>query len=226
MIAAMIPCYNEEKTIGEIVRSCLRYVDKVVVADDQSTDRTVMVAIDHGANVIQTTGDHGPGKAYRVGVVHALKIGADVVITLDGDGQHDPDQIPELLKQINYCDVVSTSRFLSNSTKIPVYRRFGINVITFAFNFGHKVRLTDSQCGFKAFRKDALRYVTLTENGFGYSTEMLVKIRKAGCKIKEIPTTVRYFDDFKQNSSLHPVKHGLQVLRDTLKWRIKCELLS
>lgn len=226
MIVAVIPCYNEEKTIDSIVKQCLQYVDEVVVADDQSTDCTIAVAMDCGAKVVQTMGNHGPGKAYRIGIKTALRYGADIIVTLDGDGQHNPDEIPKLLRQLEYCDMINTSRFLDNRTNMPLYRRLGIWVITLAFNLGHKVWLTDSQCGFRAFKKKVFESVTLTENGFGYSTEILIKIRKANFRIKEIPTIVKYFSDFSQNSSTNPVKHGIEVLKDTLKWRFKCELLS
>lgn len=226
VIVAVIPCYNEELAIGNIVEQCLQYVDAVIVSDDQSTDRTVAMAMEYGAQVIQTTGDHGPGKAYRIGILKALSINADVIITLDGDGQHNPSFIPALLEHILACDMVNTSRFLDNNTAIPVYRKFGIWMITIAFNFGNKIKLTDSQCSFRAYRRAIFNKVKITENGFGYSTEILIKIRKNKYCMKEIPTIVKYFGNFNQNSSVNPVKHGLQVLFDTIKWRIICELLS
>lgn len=225
MIVAVIPCYNEELAISNIVKQCLRYVDAVVVADDQSTDNTIAVAIRSGAVALQTSGQHGPGKAYRMGITHAIKMNADVIVTLDGDGQHDPDEIPKLLKQLQHCDMVITSRFMDNLTHMPFYRKVGIWLITTAYNFGSQTKIKDSQCGLRAAYASVLYDIKLTENGFGYSTEMLVKARAKGYSIVEIPTIVKYHNEFNQNSSLNPLLHGLEVMLCTLKWRIRCEFL-
>jgi glycosyltransferase involved in cell wall biosynthesis len=224
MITAVIPCFNEEKTIGDIVKQCLKYVDEVVVSDDQSTDRTVTVALRNKAIVYQTDGEHGPGKAYRMGIACALRRGADIIVTLDGDGQHDPNEIPKLLKQLEKCDMVITSRFMDNLTNMPFYRRAGVWLITVAYNFGSKIKIKDSQCGLRAAYASRFNNLHLEDNGFGYSVEMLVKARKYGYRIAEIPTIVKYHKSLKENSSLNPIKHGFQVLFDTIKWRIKCEI--
>jgi glycosyltransferase involved in cell wall biosynthesis len=221
---AVIPCFNEEKTIGNIVEQCLKYVDEVVVSDDQSTDRTVAVAMQNKAIVYQTSGEHGPGKAYRMGIEYALRRGADIIVTLDGDGQHDPKEISKLLKQLEKYDMVITSRFMDDLTHMPFYRRVGIWLITVAYNFGSQTKIKDSQCGLRAAHASLFNNLHLEENGFGYSVEMLVKARAYGYRIVEIPTTVKYHKTFKENSSSNPIKHGLQVLFDTIKWRIRCEI--
>jgi glycosyltransferase involved in cell wall biosynthesis len=224
MITAVVPCYNEEKTIGDIVNQCLLYVDEVIVADDQSVDRTVAVALENGAKVLQTSGKHGPGKAVRMGIKYAISRDADVIIMLDGDGQHDPNEIPKLLKRLYHCDMVITSRFMNGLTNMPFYRRVGIWLITTAYNFGSKFKVRDSQCGLRAAYASVFHGLNLEEDEFGYSTEMLVKARSKGYSIVEIPTTVKYYSDFNQNSSLNPVFHGIQVMLCTLKWRFKCEI--
>ena len=221
MITAVIPCYNEEKTIGGIVLQCLKYVDEVIVADDQSVDRTVAVAMAAGAKAYQTTGKHGPGKAIRLGIRHAISRGADIIVMLDGDGQHDPNEIPKLLKELEHHDMVITSRFMDGLTNMPFYRHVGIWLITAAYNFGSKVKIKDSQCGLRAAHAHVLHDLDLTEDNFGYSTEMLVKARAKGYGISEIPTIVKYHEHFSQNSTTNPIKHGLIVMIDTIKWRLK-----
>ena len=223
---AVIPCYNEGKTIGEIVTKCKKYVDDVIVVDDQSIDDTAAVAQEKGAIVVRTSGEHGPGKACSFGILSALQMGADVIVTLDGDGQHDPEEIPNLLKSCRDSDAVITSRFLDNSTKVPFYRKLGIWLITVAYNFNSKITITDSQCCFRAFHRKIFERISITEKGFGFSTELLIKLRQAGFSIREIPTHVFYFDDFSSNSSMNPIKHGFMVLMNTIKWRIRCELLG
>jgi glycosyltransferase involved in cell wall biosynthesis len=97
---AVIPTYNEAKHIGEIVRKCKLYVDMVVVADDHSIDRTRDIAREEGAHVVLNPGRQGAGANTAVGLAVACMLGADVIVTLDGDGQHDPNEIPKLLEPI------------------------------------------------------------------------------------------------------------------------------
>lgn len=229
---AIIPAYNEERTISQVIGQTLQYVDNIVVINDQSTDNTAMYAKSVGAEVLGTKGKRGAGKAIRDGLDFALDsfyfTKFDAVILIDGDGQHDPNDIPAMLSLLKQFDMVITSRFMDNSafTNMPKYRKFGIRCINFAYNFGSKFKVRDSQCGLRAFRANVLRDMNLQENGFGYSVEMLVKARARGYKIIEIPTIVHYHADFKQNSSMNPVWHGLGVLLVTLKWRIICEVFK
>jgi glycosyltransferase involved in cell wall biosynthesis len=225
---AVIPAYNESKTIADVVSKVLNYVDSVVVVDDQSEDGTETLAFQAGADTIVTIGKRGAGKAIRNGIDLALHQKADAIVLLDGDGQHDERCIPEMLRFLKSYDVVITSRFMDKNalSNVPVYRRFGIWMITFAYNFLSKFQVKDSQCGLRAFRASVFHDMGLEENGFGYSTEMLVKARSMKLRIIEIPTVVFYHEDFKQNSSMHPLVHGLDVLFMTLKWRLICEVIK
>jgi glycosyltransferase involved in cell wall biosynthesis len=223
---AVIPAYNESKTISDVVNDTLKYVNSVVVVNDQSTDNTEELAFEAGADTLDTIGKRGAGKAIRNGIDLALHQKAEAIVLIDGDGQHDPDCIPDMLRYLKSYDMVITSRFMGDDlTVVPAYRKFGIWAITFAYNFGMKFKVRDSQCGLRAFRAEVLRDMKLQEDGFGYSTEMLVKARAKGYKIIEIPTIVKYYEDFRQNSSMNPLKHGLMVLLCTIKWRLKCEIL-
>jgi glycosyltransferase involved in cell wall biosynthesis len=226
MKIVVVPCLNGERTIANIITRCLQYVDLVVVTDDQSLDGTADEARRAGAVVCRTSGSRGAGKATWTGIEEAIKLGADVIITVDSDGQHDPDEIPNLLKELEKQDVVITSRFLNNKTKMPLYRKIGVWLITMAYNVNNKTSITDSQCCFRAFRSKVFNDIKIAERGFGFSTELLIKLRHKNFIIKEIPTHVTYFDEFSLNSSMNPVKQGMAVLLDTIKWRIKCELLS
>lgn len=228
-IVAVIPAFNEEKTIGDVVKQTLKYVDKVIVVDDNSEDFTVAKAELSCAHVIKSTKGKGAGKAIRYGIYNAFNNDKpEAIVLIDGDGQHNPDDIPAMLSLLKDFDMVITSRFMDKSalSNVPTYRKFGIWAITTAYNFGAKFQVKDSQCGLRAFRANVLRDMDLQENGFGYSTEMLVKARARGFKIIEIPTVVHYHKDFKQNSSMHPLIHGVGVLLCTIKWRVKCELFG
>ncbi len=226
---AVIPCYNEEQNIAAVVLNANYFVTAVIVVDDYSSDATAYVAKKSGAIVIQHPNRRGVGTSTRLGMKEVLLRGYDIVVILDGDGQHSPNDIPELLKPIidRKADMVIGTRFVDGSmSNIPPYRRFGIKAITWLYNVGSKQKLSDTQCGFRAFSRDAVRKINITETGFSFSVETLVKARKMGFRIHEVPVSVIYHRQFSQNSSLNPVVHGLGVAFGVIKWRCKVELLG
>jgi len=223
-IVAVIPCYNEARTITEIVDEAKRYVDEVIVADDSSSDETVAKARAAGAKVICNSNSHrGTGANTKRGM---SVVDADIIVTLDGDGQHLPNEISSVLAPLlsGEADLVIGSRFMGEY-KIARYRKFGIDVITFLYNFGRRQKVVDSQSCFRAFTRGLLDSVNIEERGFGFSTEFLIKARARGYKIVEVPITCVYHKEYAQNSSSNPVIHGLSVAWATIKWRIKEELL-
>lgn len=226
-VVAVIPCYNESQAISRLVFQTNSLVGMSIVADDKSEDDTVREAEKSGAYVARNFGKRGAGANTRAGINEALLLGCDVVVTLDGDGQHNPSDIPKLLKPIadGDADVVVGTRFATESgNTIPRYRRFGIKVITWLYNLGRKDKLSDVQCCFRAFSRKVLEAVSITESGFSFSVETVIKARGLGFRITEVPVGVLYHRQFSQNSSLNPVIHGLSVALGTVKWRLKIEL--
>jgi len=213
---ACIPAYNEEQHISDVVKSSLPHVDRVVVCDDGSTDNTAKVARDAGATVISQK-NLGYGAAISTLFEYARKENAQIMVTLDGDGQHNPDQIPLLVNAIlsHNVDVAIGSRFLDNSTKAPGYRKTGIKIITSASNYGTNFKVSDSQSGFRAYGKNAIDAIHPTEQGMSVSTEILLKISNKGLSVAEVPITVSYDGD---TSEQHSVPHGVAVLANTLKY--------
>jgi len=141
----------------------------------------------------------------------------DVMITLDGDGQHDPNQIPNLFNAVlkNDIDVVISSRFLNSKSNSPKYRKTGIRIITKASNIGTKFKITDAQSGFRAYSKKAIQEINPTEKGMSVSTEILQKASNKGFTLAEVPISVSYGKD---TSEQNPVPHGVSVLMNTLKF--------
>ncbi len=187
---AVIPCLNEEKFIADIVKRTLKYVDSVVVIDDGSKDRTSEMAGDAGSHIIRHETSRGVGAATRSGIEWAIKQDADIVVTLDGDDQHNPDEISRLLSVAKGDNVglVIGSRFINPGYKIRLHRRFGISTITFLYNFGARWHSSDSQSGFRAYTRRFLSKINIEEDNYGFSVETLIKARKekldnepAGC---------------------------------------------
>tara|TARA_B100000378_G_scaffold1896_1_gene1689 strand:- start:720 stop:1601 length:882 start_codon:yes stop_codon:yes gene_type:complete len=214
---ACIPAYNEEVKIKDVVKKTLRYVDKVIVCDDGSTDNTAALAKKAGAIVISHKTNLGYGASISTLFDYCRKNNAEIMVTLDGDGQHNPDQILDLINVISKhnVDVVIGSRSLKDEKDLPSYRKTGIKIITAAINSATNLKVTDSQSGFRAYSKTAIDLIHPSESGMSVSTEILLKISNNGLSIAEVPIAVSY----KGNTSTeHPVSHGAHVIGTTLKY--------
>jgi glycosyltransferase involved in cell wall biosynthesis len=214
LIVAAIPCFNEERFIGSVVLKVKKHVDKVIVIDDGSTDASVEVATDAGAVVRSHGSNKGYGAAIRTALNCGREEGSDVLVIIDGDGQHKASDIPRLVKPVleGEADVAIGSRFLGKATGSPLYRRLGQRVLNVATNVGSGRKLSDSQSGFRAYSAEALRKLNLTENGMSVSSEMQFAISSKGLKVAEVPIDVCYADKAKRN----PVGHGVNVLSRVL----------
>jgi len=212
-----IPAYNEEIKIKEVVKKALPYVDKVIVCDDGSTDKTAVLAKKAGATVISHETNLGYGAAISTLFDYCRKNNAEIMVTLDGDGQHNPDQVPDLVNVIlkHNVDVVIGSRSLRDDKDLPSYRRTGIKIITSTINSATNLKVTDSQSGFRAYSRTAIDLIHPSESGMSVSTEILLKISNNGLSMAEVPITVSYTGN---TSTEHPVTHGSHVIGTTLKY--------
>ena len=235
-VIVAIPCLNEGQFISDIVTRARKYADVVIVIDDGSTDNTAEAAEKAGAKVIKHEARQGAGAATRTAFEAAKRYDADILVTLDGDGQHNPDEIPQVLAPIlrGEADLVIGSRFLqpnlnqsqpiSTSLKhVPKYRKFGIDVITWLYNFGSKIKVSDSQSCFRAHSRRVIEAINITENGFSFSVQVLIQARRKNFVIREVPVSCIYHF---QGSSLNPVAHGLGVAWGVVKLRLRNELLT
>ncbi len=217
-VVAAIPCYNEARFIGDVVRQTAPHVDVVIVVDDGSTDETTKVAQVAGARTVRLPTNMGPGAAAQSCLRAAREAHADVLVTLDGDGQHDPAEIPTVIGPIlsGEADLVIGSRFMGGYNNVAPYRRFGIGVITLLYNLGARVQISDAQSCFRAYNRRALDTLRITEPGFGFSVETLVQARTAGLRIREVSISCRYHPE---SHSMNPVLHGLDVVLRVIKHR-------
>lgn len=224
-VIAAIPCFNTERTIGEVVSRTSKYVDKVIVVNDGSVDSTAEKARASGATVINHPENRGYGETTKSCFEAAKAEGTDVLVIFDGDGQHDPDDIPMLLAPIlsGKAEVVIGSRFLDGKTEIPKCRKIGIQAITFLYNFASKTKVSDSQSGFRAYNRKIIENLPLSEKGMSVSIEILEEARRRGAVISEVPITCRYFSS---NFNLGAVKHGLSVVLPLFKIRLRGRLFA
>jgi len=156
----IIPAFEEEATIGQVVAGALKHCGTILVIDDNSRDRTAIVSRQAGATVIRHVLRLGTGAALSTGFRAALKTDSEIFLTMDGDGQHDPDQIPNLTEPIlrDEADVVVGSRLLSTSAGMPLGKRIGNSILSATTSLAAGTRITDSQSGYRAYRRKVLEY--------------------------------------------------------------------
>jgi glycosyltransferase involved in cell wall biosynthesis len=219
-ILVCIPAYNEEKNIGNIVRKARNHADEVIVCNDGSTDNTAKFALQEGASVINHTKNYGYGKTIRTLFQEALERKADIIVTIDSDGQHDPEQIPIIVEPIlkNGFDVVIGSRFIVNKhdVRIPFYRSFGIKTITKFTKQASYKNLTDAQSGFRGYSRHAIETMNLVEDGMQISTEILLRAGSNKLDITEVPVTISY--DVENSSTHNFLSHGIGVLFSVIQF--------
>ena len=214
-LVAVVPAYNEDRFIGSVVLKALPFVDRVIVVDDGSLDRTAAVAREAGAEVIVHPENRGKAIALKTGFSRARELGADVVVTLDGDGQHNPLEIPRVVSPIlrGQADMVIGSRFLDIHVRIPIWRRLGQHLLNLLTTVGSGVPCTDSQSGFRAFGPRALAALSFRSQGFAIESEMQFWAREHHLRLVEVPIGCDYTEKPKRN----PVRQGLQVLNGILE---------
>ena len=233
-ISVVIAAYNEEKTIGDVISKVanimqrLKVTHEIVVVDDGSTDDTRNVARATKARVISDGRNRGKGHAVRHAFRHAR---GDIIVTIDADGEHKPEEIPKLIYPLyNGTDIVGGSRFIgdgkNSTTKLNI---IGNKLLNLAITLMTGKYVTDSQTGFRAFKKTFLNQIILESNGFEIETEITVKGLRNGFKFKEIPihctrreqgkSKLRIaFDGFKMlttilKSGIAPVTHNSSILQ-------------
>ena len=193
----VIPAYNESGTIGDVLDSLPETVHgrtvRAVVVSDGSEDRTTRVAREHDAIVVEHPINQGQGGALKTGFTIARRHGAEIVATMDADGQHPADQLPDLIAPIvdDEADYVLGSRYRGeDASGNSIARRGGIRTFTWLINAMVKTDITDCTNGFRAIRGSRLGELTLTEERFS-APELIIEARKNGLRIAEAPVTIR-----------------------------------
>jgi len=211
-VVAIIPAYNEQIAIGSVVIRTRQFVDNTIVVDDGSRDMTSVIAEHAGAEVIRLSKNHGKGYAIMRGFDRARQLNADIVVMLDGDGQHHPEEIPTLISPIlkGDADLVIGSRFMNDENKIPIYRTIGQKTLDRLTKMASSYKVTDSQSGFRALSSKALDCFTIEPTGYSIESVMISHLSDKGMRIAEVPIHVEYEVPHKHKQ--HFLSHGMAVL--------------
>jgi glycosyltransferase involved in cell wall biosynthesis len=209
----VIPAYNEEKSISEVIKRVRPYVSEIVVIDDCSQDNTAIIAKQVGATLISHPINRGQGAALQTGNEYALKNGADIIIHFDADNQFQAEEIPEIIKPIidNQAEVVLGSRFLGKKSQLPKLKRYLIMPLARMINrIFFNIKLSDPQSGFRALNRATAEKLIIRNDGMAHCSEILHQLFKNKVKIQEVPITVVYHE-FGQKLS-----GGIRIIKDLL----------
>lgn len=221
IVSVVIPAYNEEKTIGEILFRTYKTMEtlgipyEILMVDDGSSDRTRLLAERHKVTVLTNGTNTGKGHALRRGFKNST---GNIIITIDADGSHKPEEIPQLLKPLlKGADIVAGSRFLGNLEKDSVKKLhiIGNHLFNLLILLLTRKRITDSQTGFRAFKKKVIQEIKLTSQGYEIETELTMKTLRNGYLIQEEPITCEKRKD--GCSHLNPLRDGFKIFKNIIK---------
>ena len=216
-VVAVMPVYNEEKTVGGVIRQVKKYADEVVAVDDGSRDDSYAAAERAGAVVLKHVINMGLGFTLRTGCEKAVRMGADIIITIDSDGQHDPKEIPKLVSELkkNRLDIVIGYRPPSKS--MPFTKKFGNWLIYNSSKVFFGVDIKDTQSGFRVFTKRAYQKIKWNSSRYAVASEIVMNIGKNKLKYKEVRIKTIYGNKFKGTT----VIDGLKIFLSMLWWKIR-----
>lgn len=231
-ILTAIPVFNEERHVLKVIEEVRKFTPRVVVIDDGSTDGTssLLSQVKH-LPVVRHAKNRGYGAAVTSAFCYALETDAEVLVTMDCDGQHEPSRIPVLLEAIHDADIVSGSRYLRDfrqaSLPTPEDRRYINQTVTAELNELLDLNLTDAFCGFKAYRRRALQTLSPSETGWGMPLEVWVQAACRDLRIKEVGVPRIYLDPNRAfggvlNDAAQRLAYYRQVIHDALgqeHWR-------
>jgi glycosyltransferase involved in cell wall biosynthesis len=213
----IIPAYNEENNIESVIKKTKRYVsaNRIIVIADGSRDRTAEKAEREKVAVLRHLVNLGKGAALKTGCEYALSKGADVLIAIDADGQHKPEDIPKLLKAMKGRDIVFTYRAF-NSHKMPLVLKFGNLFIQIVSNLLFNIRIRDTQCGFRAFTREAYKKIKWSVSDYSVESEIIAKTGKYHLRFAQIPIETAYAEKYKGTT----VIDGIRIVLNMLWWRV------
>jgi glycosyltransferase involved in cell wall biosynthesis len=219
-VCAIIPAFGEERFIGTVVRSVLEHLDHVVVVDDHSPDQTAQVARQAGAEVIRHSENLGKGAAIKTGLGKAAD-SFGFFLFMDGDGQHDPAEIPKFLGKAaeTGAELIVGNR-MCNVATMPIIRRWTNKFMSWQISKLCRQDLPDSQCGFRMARYELLPLLRESSDGFAFETESLLLAARHGFQIEFVPIRTIYRDE---RSKIKPMRDTYRYISILAKYRSSCD---
>jgi glycosyltransferase involved in cell wall biosynthesis len=221
-VLVAIPAYNEGRFIGSLVHEVVLQGFPCLVIDDGSSDRTTAIASAAGAMVERHERNKGKAAALNTAFEFARRTNVSTLVVMDGDWQHDPHEIADLLGpiQAGKADIVSGSRFLSTARgRVPAVRRVGMQALTIGSSIASGQSMTDSLSGFRAFGRDAIEALRFKSQGFSVEFEMQFMAREDGLKIMELPITARYDEPAPRNVFVYGLRLVDGLIQLTARFR-------
>jgi len=205
-ICAIIPAFNAEGSIGEVIDRTKEYLRRVIVVNDGSTDRTGEVARSRSIEVISIPSNRGKGYALRLGFSRALSNGCSSILTLDADGQHDPADIPIFLQAHEEdSQAILVGSRMAQAGRFPRQRYYSNRAAVFFISKALGQYLEDTQCGFRLYPAEAIRPIELTTSHFQTETEILLRAAHRGVRISSVPVKNIYWNGNAPRSNFRPV---------------------
>lgn len=213
----IIPAHNEAANIGPVLEKTKKFAPpgRIVMVDDGSTDGTFAEAKRHDVAVLRHPINLGKGAALRTGSTYAYRKGAEALVFMDSDGQHDAGDLPRIISGLQGNDIAFTYRE-RKSVSMPLVKKFGNFFIdaTMRLLFGINVR--DTQCGYKAMTRKAYEKLSLTSNDYSIESEIAAKAGKYKMKFSQLPIRTVYADRYKGTT----VFHGINIVMKMLWWKV------
>jgi glycosyltransferase involved in cell wall biosynthesis len=211
----VIPTHNESKAIGEIIKQIRAQNLEVVVIDDGSRDNTPEIAEQYGATVLRNKDNLGKGASLIQGFGYALEKDCDAIITMDGDGQHLPEEIPFFLRLAKYSETgIFVGNRMSKPKSMPYTRLLTNKFMSWLISKVTKQKIPDTQCGFRLVKKEVLKSITLSTSKYEIESEMLIKAARHGFKIESVPIKALYGEE---KSQINPFIDTLRFIRFIVK---------
>ena len=211
-ICAVIPFFNEEKHIQDVLNKVLKFVETVIMVNDGSTDNSCqlinssdkIILVNHKTNL-------GKGAALKTGFIKSIELNSDITITIDGDNQHDPSLIPTLIKNLKYFDCVIGNR-MKNKLKMPLHRQLSNYLTSKLLSLKTGIKILDSQSGFRVFKTNILPNILPSFSGFEAESEMIVKIAKSKYSLGYSEISTIYGDDESKMRAIPTIIGFIKVL--------------
>lgn len=214
-VCVIIPTYNEAKAIGTVIKKVKKLGYEIIIIDDGSTDETARMAKEEGAAILHNLLNYGKGFSLRQGFQYAIDHNFDAVVVMDGDGQHDPDDLKYFLQKVeeNNTEVIIGNR-MGDLENMPWLRRITNRIMSWVISWLIKQHIPDTQCGFRLIKTEVLKNIKLFSCRYEIESEILIAAGKKGYRISSVPIRTIYQDE---SSCINPVIDTIRFLKLILR---------